>query len=166
MSGASPRKVYQDRFGSGEGNCVWACVATLFGCGLNELRFPPPCANELLAWSKENAPALEFHDVDLARNYRLQGGFPDYEGVGSERWAYDIPKEWEAPVMGFWLAGINSLSLKLPIENPYYPMPGLHMVIMRGREMYHDPNPAYADRVPYTPTVVTQTWWTDGLRAN
>lgn len=160
-----PERVSQDRFGNGEGNCVWACVATLFGLPLDRLRLPPPCAQELLDWTKENAPTLEFHDVDLARNYRIEEGFPDVEGVGTGRWAYDVPDEWEPPVQGFWIAGVESLGLKRTVEDPYYPMPALHAVVMHGRTMFHDPNPKYADRVPYEPRVVTMEWWTDGLRA-
>lgn len=165
-SGASLRKVYQDRFGWGDGNCVWACVATLFGCELDDLRDQEAGATceDLLVWSKNHVPTLEYNDVDLATNVRLVGGFEDIDGVGSERWTYDVPTEWEPPVPGFWLASINSLGLKRPVEDPYYPLPALHMVVMLGRQMYHDPNPNYADRVPYEPTVVMQTWWTDGLR--
>lgn len=159
-SGASPRKVYQDRFGNGEGNCVWACVATLFGLPLEQLRLPPPAAPELLDWTKENTPALAFHNVDLATNFRLIDGYKDVKGVGPSRWAYDIPDTWEPPVRGFWIAGVNSLGLKRTEEDPYFPMPALHAVVMLGREMYHDPNPSYADRVPYEPTVVDKSWWT------
>jgi hypothetical protein len=162
VSGASPRRVYQDRFGYGEGNCAWACVATLFGVGLDRLRLPPPSDSELMAWSKGAAPMLEFHNRDLATNYRIEEGYEDVEGVGTGRWAYDVPDEWEPPVPGFWLASVNSPGLKRPVEDPYYPMPALHMVVMCGRDMYHDPNPRYADLVPYEPTVVGQTWWTGG----
>jgi hypothetical protein len=77
-----------------------------------------------------------------------------------ERWTYDLPETWEPPVDYHWLASIYSPRLKRPVEDPYYPLPALHMVVMKGPVMVHDPNPDYADQVPYEPTVVMQTWWT------
>lgn len=151
------RKVYQDRFGYGEGNCAWACISTLFDIPLDDLRHPPPCAEDLLRWTQEYMPHLEYHHIDLGRNFRLVEGYDYVEGVGTERWTYDLPDAWDPPVEGYWLASINSLGLKRPVEDPYYPMPALHMVVMRGRELFHDPNAQYAD---YEPTVVMQTWWT------
>lgn len=157
------KKVYQDRFGF-EGNCVWACISSVFDIPLDELRFPPASVQALEAWSEANLPHLKFRNQDLATNFRLEGDFPHAEGVGTERWAYDLPERWYPPKAaatgGYWLASVYSLGMEREENDPYYPLPSLHMVVMRGRELVHDPNPNYADRVPYTPTVVMKTWWT------
>lgn len=154
------KPVYQDRFGLGQGNCAWACVASLFEISLDDLRFPPPTDDNLREWTNLNMPDTEFHYRDLGFNYRVVEGYPDVEGVGTGRWAYDLPDEWDPPAADYWLASVNSLGLKRPVEDSYYPMPALHMVVMRGRDLVHDPNPKYAARMPYTPTVVAQSWWT------
>jgi hypothetical protein len=156
------RKVYQDKFGHGEGNCAWACVASIFDLDIEAVRYPAgPSLDDLRLWTKNHYPALTLHGRDLGFNYRIvRGGYKRVPRVGTGRWTYDIPVTWTAPTPGYWLASIFSLKLKRPIEDPYYPMPNLHMVVMKGRELVHDPHPSYAELVPYQPTVVMQTWWT------
>lgn len=154
------RPVYQNRFGYGAGNCAWACVASLFELELDSLPAKPPAALDMLEWSKEALPHLKFNNRDLGYNYRIEEGYPDAEGVGTGRWTYDLPDAWDPPTDGYWLASVNSLGLKRPVEDPYYPRPALHMVVMHGRRLVHDPNPRYAVLLPYRPVVVEQTWWT------
>lgn len=153
------QKVFQDSFEFGKGNCVWACVASLFDLDLDDLRFPPPSDGELMAWSKRELPHLTFNNVDYGHNYRVVDGYPDCPGVGTGRWTYDLRPEDERinPTTEFWLASVNSLRLKRPVCDSYYPMPALHMVVMRGNEIWHDPNPKNPRK--YEPTVVMATWW-------
>lgn len=150
------RPVFQDRFGYGEGNCAWACVASILEIDLDDLRFPPPTDADLLAWTEQHT-SLRYNFVDLGTNFRVVGGFPDAPSVGTGRWTYDLPAEWTPPPTEFWMATINSLGLERPVSDPYYPMPALHAVVMQGRKIAHDPNPAYA--LPYDPTVVAMSWW-------
>lgn len=150
--------VFQDRFGFGTGNCAWACVASILGVDLDALRFPPPTTEDLLAWTQENT-SFYYNWADLGSNYRLV----DLEGIG-ERWTYDLPEEWTPPPVEFWMGTIFSPGLERDVSDPYYPMPALHAVVMRGRELIHDPNPAY--EVPYEPTVVGMSWWTESPGAD
>lgn len=152
------KPVYQDQFGYGKGNCVWACVASLFDIPLDDLRLPAPTDEELSAWFEEQLPDLELHHRDMAVDYRVIEGYPYVEGVGTGRWTYDLPKKWTCPTRGYWMASIHSPGLMTPVESHYYPMPGMHMVVMKGRKLVHDPNPNY--EVPYEPEIVEQHWWT------
>jgi hypothetical protein len=127
---------------------------------IETLRYPPPTDTDLAKWTSDTFDSIEYHYSDLAHNFRVVEGFPDVEGVGTGRWAYDLPEVWEPPTEDYWMASVCSLGLKRPVEDPYYPMPALHAVVMRGASLVHDPNAAYADRVPYEPTVVAQSWWT------
>jgi hypothetical protein len=153
------KPVYQDRRGYGQGNCVWACVASIFEIPLELLRYPPPCEADLRRWTAFHQPYREFHYADLSTNYRLVDGYPEAPGVGTSRWAYDLcePGDYEPPEVEFWIASIPSPGLKLPVEDPYYPMPALHAVVMRGDTCVHDPNPDY--RINPHPQVVAAEWW-------
>lgn len=155
---SAPAKVYQDRFGNGKGNCAWACIATIFGLSLDDLRYPPPYTTDILRWTEETYPGLAYNNVDHGRNYRIVEGFPDVPGVGSGRWTYDLPDDYDPPPAEFWMATVFSPGLKRGVEDPYYPMPGLHAVVMQGKTLYHDPNPAYETPRDVTP-VVMKTWW-------
>jgi hypothetical protein len=154
------KPVYQDRMGYGQGNCVWACIASIFEIPLELLRYPPPCETVLRRWTAREQPYLQFHYTDLSTNYRLVEGYPDVPGVGTARWAYDVrePDDYDPPEAEFWIASIPSPVLKRPIEDSYYPMPALHAVVMQGRECVHDPHPDYAIN-PY-PRVAAAARWT------
>lgn len=150
------KPVFQDRKGFGQGNCVWACIASIFEIPLDTLRYPPPFTEDVLAWTKEHYPALEFHNVDLGFDYRLRDvpGIPE----GEQRWHYRLRRKWEPPTDDYWIASVDSQGLMRPVEDPYYPMPALHAVVMKGRDLVHDPNDSYP-LGSYKPKVVMQSWW-------
>lgn len=153
------RKVFQDKFDFGKGNCVWACIASLFDLNLADLRWPPPSSEMVMEWSKGELPHLDYHNVDYGTNYRIEEGYPDCQYVGTGRWKYDLRPENERikPTVEFWIASVNSLQLKRPICDPYYPMPALHAVVMQGDKLWHDPNPK--NPRDYEPTIVMASWW-------
>lgn len=153
------RKVFQDKFDFGKGNCVWACIASLFDLELSDLDYAPPTSQDLIDWTKREMSDLEFHNVDYGYNYRVVDGYEDCEHVGTGRWTYDLRPDEEKikPTTEFWLASVHSLQLKRPICDSYYPMPALHMVVMQGDKLWHDPNPK--NPRDYEPTVVMASWW-------
>jgi hypothetical protein len=150
------RRVWQDRFGFGDGNCAWAALASIFNLDYPPRGYPPACIEDFKAWTSRFRPDLCVHERNLATNYRVVEGFPDYEGVGSGRWTYDIPETWEPPVDDWWIATVQSQSLKRPISDPYYPMPALHAVVMCGPDFVHDPNPRNEQKMM---PLIAQTWW-------
>lgn len=153
--------VYQTRFGWGEGDCFWACLASIFEEPLESFHYGKllaPNDPDIAKLSECRWPRLKFHFDDLGRNYRLVDG-PSVPGhPHPQRWKYDPPAEWDAPTLGYWIASVFSQKLRHPIESPYYGMPGLHAVIMHGRHVVHDPNP---HNVPYeSVSPIMRTWWT------
>jgi hypothetical protein len=156
---AHPRMipVYQRHIGEfGKGDCAWAALASLFEEPLESFHYDmleAPSNEDERKLTECRWPHLEYHFRDLALNLRLEECY----GAGGERWHYDYPETWEPPVPGFWIASIESQSLKRPVTDPYYPMPALHAVVMHGRDLAHDPNPNNEFRL--TP-MVGQSWWT------
>lgn len=154
--------VYQDTFGHQEGNCAWACIASIFELCLDDLRGERsgPTDYNLRVWTEENLPDHEYHYVDRARNYHLVPGPSVPEHPYPERWCYDVPEgPFLPPEPEYWIGVIFSLEITRPPEDPYYPMPGLHAVVMRGIEMVHDPHPRNPWPRP-TPPIVAMSWWT------
>lgn len=142
--------VYQQHFGWGEGDCTWACLASIFEEPLESFAYSKVMAlsdGDLMKLTEQRWPHLEYVHADLATNYRIVDGPYDVPGVGSQRWAYDLPRpdKWAPPLCGatdyFYLGSVHSQKLMHPVESPYYGMPGLHSVVMHGREVAHDPNP-------------------------
>lgn len=160
------KPVFQDTFGHGQGNCAWACVASLFELSLPEAQqhFGPPDFQDLREWTKLFRPELEYKYIDLGYDYEIVDGFPDCEGVGTGRWTYKIAADWEPPdaslTDGYWLATVPSQKLVRPVSDPYYPMAALHMVVMRDRVCVHDPNPNN-DLIRH-PQVIDLHWWETG----
>lgn len=160
------KPVFQDTFGHGNGNCAWACVASIFELSLPEAQgvFGPPDESELRIWTRMKLPDMTFHSIDLGYDYEVVDGYPDCEGVGTGRWTYKVAADWEPPdasaTGGYWMATIPSQKLVRPVEDPYYPMFALHAVVMFGRLCVHDPNPN--NRPDPSPLVVDQHWWTNG----
>lgn len=162
--------VFQDRHGFGQGNCVWACVASIFEIPLDTLRYPPADDADLEAWTVKNRPSLVFHHLDFAYDFEVVEGYPDIGDLGGTgRWSYKVPEEWEAPFdpgpwitpapLDFWIASIPSPGLERPVEDPYYPMPALHAVVMYGKELVHDPHADY-ECPRKIETVERCSWWT------
>lgn len=152
------KQVYQDRVGWGEGNCVWACIATIFRVPLDELRFPPPTMAEVEEWTERCRPALAFRYADLGQNFRLEGsGYERIPEWGRQRWTYDVAPYPGAPTEGLWMATVPSRGLSRPADDPYYPMPAMHCVVMRGDDIVHDPHPSY-ELAPYD-EVHGMAWW-------
>jgi hypothetical protein len=122
---------------------------------LEDLRYPPPYDDDIAEWTSKNLPGMYYHSRDLCTNYRMD----DETG----KWSYDYPTDsLVPPVAGFWMAAIPSPGLKLPPEDPYYPMPALHAVVFKGSRLYHDPNPKYKGHwVNKFPVVLRLNWWSD-----
>lgn len=156
--------VFQDRFDYGFGNCAWACIASILEQPLEDVQGGrrPPSIADLIEWTAEYVPELSFNSLDLCYNFRPVNGYPDVPELGTERWTYDIHKDWEPPdasaTDGYWIASVPSQTLKRPVEDPYFPMPSLHAVVMHGRYCVHDPN-SY-NRIDPEPQVSMQYWWT------
>lgn len=163
--------VFQDRFGGdsspeGGGNCAWACVASILELDFAEVRhLPPPSGADLMQWTREQRPDLEFTNVNLRYGYQTVPGPPgiaSWDGPHAfERWHYSVRDEFEAPESDFdaWMATIHSPGLASTADDPYFPMPQLHAVVFSGRELAHDPNPAY-ECPRRTPQVLEMSWWT------
>lgn len=148
------RPVFQDAFGWNQGNCVWACVASVFELPLEQFQgLGPPNGEDLAKWTEVALPGLEIHDVDLRQNYRML--YTPYSGL---KWTCDPPQEWRPPHGGYWLAVVESHAVRCPPDSDWWPGPGLHCVVMRGSELAHDPNPAYQGKPAQTP--LRQLWWT------
>jgi hypothetical protein len=145
------KPVFQTKFDWGQGNCAHACIASIFELPLEEVdaTLKDSYAQTIIDWTKQHLPHLEFHNRDLAYNYQV---------TKNEKWTYDVPKEWNPPTDEYWMAAVESRGLKRPDDDPYYPLPALHAVVMHGRELVHDPNPKYQG-LPLTPMVM-QSWWT------
>lgn len=155
------KPVYQDRFGYGEGNCVWACIASIFEIPLESLHGERagPCDADLTKWTDRAMPHLEYRYEDCAYDYELVPGPSTEKHPHPERWTYKVPATFKPPPVQFWGATVWSPKLKHPIDSPWYGMPGLHMVVMEGDKMIHDPNPNYTHDELYSP-VVAKSWWT------
>lgn len=153
------RPIYQDRFSYGNGNCFWACVASIMEIPLDNLRYGPPYDHEVAAWTKREQPYLTHHSVHLGRNYRLVDHPPSPGHPHPQRWVYDdAGDDWEPPTDDYWIGTIWSPGLKRPKDDPYLCRP-LHAVVMLGRDVVHDPNPNYKE--PRMTGLVGQTWWTE-----
>jgi hypothetical protein len=154
--------VFQNKFGFGEGNCAWACLASVFELSLDSMPTEPPYPQDWFDWTQENVPHLVYTNKDLAYDYELRGSFPKTKDFGTKRWTYKVNLQWEPPdasaTGGYWIATVPSQRLKRPVEDPYYPLPALHAVVMLDRECVHDPNPH--NTLDPSPLVIQQTWWT------
>lgn len=123
------------------GNCVAACVASVFGLPLWVVETqgvgPGAGGQDLMRWTTERWPALECRVFDFAVNSRIVEG----EGTEDERWAYDLPEDVPAPpTTGFWIAYVISPRGLLE-HGPYRGMPIQHAVVMRGGSLAWDPHP-------------------------
>jgi hypothetical protein len=155
--------VFQDSFGFGNGNCAWACIASIFELSIEDVQDGgPPTDDDLVRWTRKHFPALAYQILDLGYDYDVVHGYPDCKGVGTGRWTYKVRETWEPPdasvTDGYWMATVPSQTLKRPIKDPYYPMPALHAVVMKGRECVHNPNPK--NFLDPNPQVIMQSWWT------
>jgi hypothetical protein len=146
------RRIFQDRLGNQQGNCVWACIASLFPqFELDDLRYPPPIPDEVEAWTEKHLPDVQFRHRDLAINHEFN--------EETEKWSYDPPETWEPPCEGLWMGSIHSRGLMSPPESAYYGMPALHAVVMQDWELWHDPNPNYQNTIHLPFVLIEQTWW-------
>jgi len=153
--------VNQTKFGYGQGNCAAACIASIFERDIENIDLVHAYNSDIMKWTRDNRPDLDYHNIDLAQNFRAVDGFPECEFYGTQRYTYDLPDSWQPPTLGFWMASVYSPGLKRPVEDAYYPLPGLHAVVFQGDKLAHDPNPAYAD-LPndrYDDQMVMMTWW-------
>lgn len=160
------KPVFQDSFGFANGNCAWACTASIFELPLEDFPRPPFSGNQAwFDWTKANKPHLSFNNVDLGYDYDIVDGFPDVPNWGTGRYTYKVREKWEPPdaraTGGYWIAIVPSQGLARPAEDAYYPMPALHAVVMLSRECVHNPHPSHTLE-PY-PKVVAQTWWTPNV---
>jgi len=142
--------------GKGRGNCVAACIASIFELPLSDVDLPDGCgSNELMEWSHGRWPWLECRVVDYGQNYREVEPPSDENPEG--RWEYDLPTEQPpAPTIGYWIASVVSPRGVLQ-SGPYRGSPILHAVVMRGGVVAWDPHPG-RDEAPLGPTVMA-TWW-------
>jgi hypothetical protein len=147
------KPVFQDRFGWGEGSCAWACIASIFELPLAQFeRCRPPNDSDIQKWTECALPHLMVASRDVATNYRMI--YSPYVGL---KWTYDVAGVCEPPTDDYWIATVHSNAVKSPPESDWWPMPGLHAVVMHGSEFVHDPNPKYQG-MPLPP-MVSQLWW-------
>jgi hypothetical protein len=153
--------VHQQHFGWGAGDCAWAVLASIFEEPLESFaydRLMAPSDADLIKLTEQRWPHLRYIDMDLCKDYRVvEDAGPDVEGIGTGRWAYEVPdpEHLLPPIAdatgGYYLGSLHSQKLMCPPENPYYGMPGLHAVVMKDRTVAHDPNPnndPYPDPAP------------------
>lgn len=152
--------VDQTSFGYGEGDCAWACLASIFEEPLESFGYDKlmaPNDPDLAKLTACRWPHLECHTVDLGHDYRLVDG-PSVPGhPHPQRWTYEPASRWVPPTDDYWMATVFSQSLKHPPESPYYGMAALHAVVMHGDRLAHDPNPRNEQKMM---PLVMQTWWT------
>jgi hypothetical protein len=143
--------------GKGRGNCVAACLASIFGLSLAEVEeglSDGPTANGLMAWTESRFPWLECRNTDHSENYREVEPPSDEHPEGT--WTYDLPSvRPEAPTLGLWMASVVSPRGVLR-HGPYRGSPILHAVVMRGGNLVWDPHPRRAEGVG---ALVERTWW-------
>lgn len=154
------KPVYQNQLGWGAGDCAWACVASIFELELADLgieQIAPPCDADLRKWTECRFPNVRFCYEDICTDFDLVEADPSWGG-DAFRWVYKVPSDFEPPPVEYWMASVFSLGLQPPPEYPYYPFPGLHAVVMRGKDLAHDPNPRYTNDMLYSP-VLMKTWW-------
>lgn len=155
-------QVYQRFLGRwGEGDCAWAALASLFEEPLDSFHYAHlQAASEadVRKLSELRWPHLEFHYRDVCENYHLVPGPSVYGHEWAERWAWDWPESWEPPHDGYWIATVASQTLQRPESDPYYGMPALHAVVMKGNRLAHDPNPRNQFKMM---PLAAMSWWTD-----
>lgn len=143
-----------------KGNCVAACVASIFGVTLGWLEekgiVPGSGFQDVASWTSEHWPGLEYRERDLCTNFRVVEG----EGRGGEddRWEYDLPDpetHHDPPACGYWIAHVVSPRGFLK-SGPYRGMPIQHAVVMRGANMVWDPHP---QRDMGVGQLVGMGWW-------
>lgn len=159
------KPIYQrfvGQWGRGKGDCAWAALASIFEEPLMSFgydKLEAPCDEDLKKLTECRWPHLEFHREEVSKNWRLVDASPTLGYEYGQRWHYDPaePEDWEPPA-DYWLGTVFSQRLKHPEDSSYYGMPGLHAVVMHGREVAHDPNPQkpYEEPLP----LVMMTWWT------
>lgn len=134
------------------GDCVAACVASIFGLSLDELAEqgigPGACFQELFYWTKTYRAGLEYRERNLCVNHRM----PE-----PGRWEYDMPPDDHTlpPTYGLWIAHVVS-PRGLLLDGPYRGMPIIHAVVMRASALVWDPHP---DRASGVGQMVGQGWW-------
>lgn len=158
----SPRFVEQTSLYDGTGtlgNCVAACVASIFGVTIAWLEekgiVPGSGFQDVAKWTSEHWPGLQYRERDFCRNYRVVEG--DGRGGEDDRWEYDLPDpdlRPDAPC-GYWIAHVVSPRGLLK-HGPYRGMPVQHAVVMRGGEMVWDPHP---QRDMGVGQLVGMGWW-------
>lgn len=139
--------------GESRGNCMAACIATIFELSLEEVDVPDATSfAEMCAWTSTRFDgALEFHEVDHGVDYRVIE-----DGEFGDRWTYDLTEDPPAPpTFGLWIAGVQSPRI-VHETGPWRGMPGLHAVVMRGGQLAHDPHP---QRDMGIGPIVTSMWW-------
>lgn len=163
MSIEESRWVEQTSFydGSGtRGNCVAACVASVFGLNLDVLEsqgLTPGCGfQDVCRWTSEHWSFLEYREQDFCQNYRVVEG--EGRGYPEDRWVYDLPSEElrvNPPTCGLWIAYAIS-PRGLLTTGPYRGMPIIHAVVMCGGSLAWDPHP---ERDMGIGATVSMGWW-------
>lgn len=122
------------------GNCLHACIASIFEWSIDFLDLPNPCySQDVIDWTNRYWPGWQCVDMDYRTNY-LESSKPTEERPEGG-WVYDDPSEWFAPHYGYWIGTIYSPRIKRPKSDPYWPRSGLHAVVMKGYKLAHDPHP-------------------------
>lgn len=152
------KPVYQRHLTWGAGDCAWACLASIFEEPLDSFcydRLEALDAGDLAKLTECRWPHLRFYEEDCCYDFELVDADPAWGG-DPQRWTYKVPKTFEPPTDGYWMASVASPRLKRPTEDPYYPMPALHAVVFKGDQLVHDPNPNY--NVEYD-RIHMKSWW-------
>ncbi len=136
------------------GDCVAACVATIFELPLEEVDIRGGASfQDVCDWTKAFKPHLRYNERDLCTNHRIVSEDPE------TIWAFDLPDPSEAidpPTDGLWIAHVVSPRGLLK-HGPYRGMPIEHAVVMCGPEMVWDPHP---DRHQGVGRMTGMGWWT------
>lgn len=138
----------------GGGNCVAACVASIFGLPLEECWPAIPSGGDYQAvcrWTDGRYPALHpIHKLVAGHWYgegersRFLDSYPPVESV-----------EWPFAPAGFWIASVVSPRGVLQrIDGEL--KPSLHAVVMYGGEVAWDPHP---EREMGIGGVYSAMWW-------
>lgn len=142
------------------GNCVAACVASIFGVSIGRLEeqgiVPGSGFQDVARWTSERWPGLEYRERDLCTNFRCVEG--DESDSDSDRWEYDLPDpsvRHDGPACGYWIAHVVSPRGLLQ-HGPYRGTPVQHAVVMHGSELAWDPHP---QRDMGVGQMVGMGWW-------
>lgn len=137
----------------GGGNCVAACVASIFEVPLSDCSPEIPDGGSFTAvceWTAKRHPGIR-------ANCKIVGGHWFKRGT-IERFVDSYPPVdvVEPPVSGYWIAGVVSpRGVLMRVDQEI--KPSLHCVVMYGSELVWDPHPK---REMGIGGVYDATWWT------